>query len=139
MDYLFFQGEEYIYKEDWGEQLVGKYQPVIGICDIKLETLQVLQGVPPNFSPGQVIWAKNGEGVYGIALDNEPRKLGLIYCTNRKGYVFHLSLKGEFSKFYGCNHEDKLKIWILVCMCVYIYDRFQIFYQKKINLFDLRD
>ncbi|KAL0272657.1 UNVERIFIED_CONTAM: hypothetical protein PYX00_005534 [Menopon gallinae] len=90
-------GEEYAYKQDWGEQLVGKYQPVVGICDIKQETLQVLKGIPSNFSPGQVIWTKDGDGVYGIVLENEPRKLGLIYCTNRLGYVFHLTLKGEFT------------------------------------------
>lgn len=62
------------------------------------EVLSVLQGVPANYCPGQVIWSNDGNSLFGIALDAEPRQLGLIYCTNRKGYIFQLSLNNEFSK-----------------------------------------
>lgn len=87
---------EFLYKQDWGEQLVDKHQSVIGICDLDSEILSVLQGVPDNYCPGQIIWSKDGSSIFGIALEKEPRRLGLIYCTNRKGLVFQLSLKNEF-------------------------------------------
>ncbi|KAK6625137.1 hypothetical protein RUM43_005428 [Polyplax serrata] len=89
-------GDEYLYKPDWGEQLVDKHQPIIGICDITSETLKVLDGIPKNFSPGQVLWAKDGSGIFGVVFENEPRRLGIIYCTNRVAYIFHLNFKGEF-------------------------------------------
>lgn len=87
-----------MYKPDWGEQLVGKHQPVVGICDLASESLSILDGIPSNFSPGQVLWAKDGKGIYGVVFENEPRRLGLIYCTNRLSYIFHLNFKGDFSK-----------------------------------------
>lgn len=49
------------------------------------------------FCPGQLIWDETGDGVYGVAYKNDPR-LGMIYCTNREGHVFYLSLTGDYRK-----------------------------------------
>ncbi|CAG2063382.1 unnamed protein product, partial [Timema podura] len=94
-------GEEYLFREDWGEQLVGKHRPVVVMCDTKLETLSVLEGIPDHFSSGQVVWTPDGNGVVGVAWLHEPRRLGLIYCTNRVGYIFHLTLGGVFTLLSG--------------------------------------
>ncbi|EEB10045.1 acylamino-acid-releasing enzyme, putative [Pediculus humanus corporis] len=90
------EGDEYIYKPDWGEQLIEKHQSIIGMCDIASETLEVVDGIPSHYSPAQVLWSKDGNDIYGVVFENEPRRLGLIYCTNRESYIFCLDSKGEF-------------------------------------------
>lgn len=82
------KGNEYIYKPDWGEALVGKHQQVVVILDTTVDTLTVLPGIDESLSPGQVIWTPNGDGIVGIAWNHEPRYLGLIACTNRESWVF---------------------------------------------------
>lgn len=53
--YKFFsQGEEYRYKQEWGEQLVGKHLSVIVVCKLPTETFTVLQGLSESWCPGQV-------------------------------------------------------------------------------------
>lgn len=43
-----------MFKEDWGEQMVGKHHPVLCVADIKKEEVTVLEGVPDDVSPGLV-------------------------------------------------------------------------------------
>ena len=78
--------------------MVGKHQSVIFVCDTESETIKELEGVPPHLTPGQVVWTPDGKGVIGVAWETEPRRLGLIYCTNRRGCIFHLTSDGKFSK-----------------------------------------
>lgn len=49
-----FQGEEFVFKEDWGEQLVGKHISVLCILDIEKEEVSVLEAIPDNISAGLV-------------------------------------------------------------------------------------
>ena len=54
-----FKGNQYDFTEDWGEQLVGKSQPVICIFDVNFEPLKTsnpIQVIEPGnqWSPGQV-------------------------------------------------------------------------------------
>ncbi|XP_050346511.1 acylamino-acid-releasing enzyme-like isoform X2 [Nymphalis io] len=92
-------GEEHLYREDWGEQLTGKYQTVAVIFRITDETFEIFENIPDNLCPGQVRFTPNGEGVVGVAWDiSEVRRLGLIYCTNRPGYIFCCTLTGIFKK-----------------------------------------
>ncbi|KDR18399.1 acylamino-acid-releasing enzyme-like isoform X2 [Zootermopsis nevadensis] len=91
------KGEEYVFRQDWGEQLVGKHEPVVVVCDTESETVFVPVGIPAHLSPGQVTWTPDGKGIVGVAWENEPRRLGLIYCTNRQSYIFHLTADGVFN------------------------------------------
>lgn len=91
-----FKGKEYLYKQDWGEQLVSKKQSVIGMYDLRDDSVHVLDGVPENVCPAQVIWAADGKHLFGIALKTEPRKLGLIYCSNRSSTIFSLDLQENY-------------------------------------------
>ena len=86
------KGEEYTFRAEWGELLVGKHQPVVMVCDLKTELLTQLEAIPSSYSPAQVIWTPDGNGIVGVAWKNEPRRLGLVYCTNRESVIFHLSL-----------------------------------------------
>ncbi|XP_045497001.1 acylamino-acid-releasing enzyme-like isoform X1 [Colias croceus] len=90
-------GEEYIYKPDWGEQLVGKKQSVIVKCDLENEAITVLQGVPDDLCPGQVRFSPDGKGIVGVAWKTQdPSRLGLIYCTNRESQIFWLTFEGVY-------------------------------------------
>ena len=105
---LLLQGEEYTYRAEWGELLVGKHQPVVIVCDLKTELLTQLEAIPSLYSPAQVTWTPDGKGIVGVAWKNEPRRLGLVYCTNRESVIFHLSLNtNEFSEYSFFSYFDE--------------------------------
>ncbi|XP_026725351.1 acylamino-acid-releasing enzyme-like isoform X1 [Trichoplusia ni] len=95
------KGEEFLYRQDWGEQLVGKHLSVIVVCKLATETLTILDGLPESWTPGQVRFLPDGSGVVGVAWETEPRRLGLIFCTNRPSYIFSLTLDGTMKKLSG--------------------------------------
>ncbi|KAI4497982.1 hypothetical protein M0802_006806 [Mischocyttarus mexicanus] len=88
-------GNEYNYKPDWGEQLVGKHYPVAAILDINTDLITILSEIPEQYSPGQLLWMEDSESIVGVVWIHEPRHLGLVACTNRKSWIFSLN-KGEF-------------------------------------------
>lgn len=90
------QGNEYIYKPHWGEQLVNKHRPVVVVLDTRLETVTAQSELPDDLSPGQVIWTKE-QDIIGVAWKHEPRYLGLILCTNRASWIFLLK-DGKYRK-----------------------------------------
>uniref|UniRef100_A0A0V0G8W1 Acylamino-acid-releasing enzyme n=1 Tax=Triatoma dimidiata TaxID=72491 RepID=A0A0V0G8W1_TRIDM len=90
-------GTEYDFVEDWGETLVGKSQPVVAICDIETEAIEVISNgafdgseAEDKWSFGQAVWAPDGASIVCVAWNNTPRRLGLVYCTNRKSYIVHI-------------------------------------------------
>ncbi|XP_073982088.1 acylamino-acid-releasing enzyme-like isoform X3 [Rhodnius prolixus] len=90
-------GTEYDFIEDWGETLVGKSQPVVAICDIETEAVEVISDATfegPEaenvWSYGQAVWAPDGASIVCVAWDSTPRRLGLVYCTKRKSYIVHI-------------------------------------------------
>lgn len=95
--FLFFQGEEYVYREEWGEQLVGKHQSCLVVCDIESESISVCPGVPPEYCPGSAVWSPEGH-IVGVCVQSTPRRLGLVYCSNRPSFIFQLTLDGSFSE-----------------------------------------
>ncbi|KAJ8934689.1 hypothetical protein NQ318_015158 [Aromia moschata] len=89
---------EYIYIQDWGEQLVGKKKSVLAEYDVESDTVEVLKGIPDDVCIAQPKYSPDGSYIVGIAYEIEPRKLGLIYCTNRPSTVFRLDFEGNFLK-----------------------------------------
>ncbi|XP_074102396.1 acylamino-acid-releasing enzyme isoform X1 [Cotesia typhae] len=96
------KGNEYIYKGDWGEQLVGKHIPTICMLDTNLNIIVNLPGIPDDLSPGQIIWTPANDAIVGITLKHEPRRLGLIFCTNRESWIFLLK-DGKMEKLSNDN------------------------------------
>ncbi|XP_043497598.1 acylamino-acid-releasing enzyme-like isoform X1 [Polistes fuscatus] len=84
-------GNEYIYKPDWGEQLVNKHHPVAVVLDIKTDSITILSEIPDQYSPGQLLWMKDSKSIIGVVWIHEPRHLGLVACTNRKSWIFSLN------------------------------------------------
>ncbi|XP_043675142.1 acylamino-acid-releasing enzyme-like isoform X1 [Vespula pensylvanica] len=81
-------GNEYIYKPHWGEQLVGKHRPTVVILDITTDVITTLSEIPDKFSPGQLQWMKDSKSIIGVVWKHEPRRLGLVACTNRRSWIF---------------------------------------------------
>jgi len=76
--------------------LVGKITPVLVVCDIKTDTIDVLSNIPSNINPATATWTPDGKGVVAIGHKITSRKLGLIYCANSPSIVFSLTLDGQF-------------------------------------------
>ncbi|XP_071446546.1 acylamino-acid-releasing enzyme-like [Hetaerina americana] len=113
------KGTKYDFVEDWGEQLTGKSQPVIVVYDIETEApVTWEEGLPEGYSPAQVTWVPNQmaqrglasgdmdidedyRGAVGVAWKSEPRRLGLVFCTNREGIIFHANPSGQICVLRG--------------------------------------
>ncbi|XP_051526045.1 acylamino-acid-releasing enzyme-like isoform X2 [Myxocyprinus asiaticus] len=92
---LLEEQDKNLYAEDWGEGLMGKCCPVLCVVDLNKGAVIVYAGVPPHISPGQALWAPNGRGVLFVGQWNEPFRLGLKFCSNRRSALYYLDLKGN--------------------------------------------
>ncbi|KAI4460703.1 serine peptidase s9 family member [Holotrichia oblita] len=92
------KGQEYLYREDWGEQLVNKIQSVIVQYDLNKDEVEILSGIPENVFPAKPSYSPDGTHIIGIAYKTHPRKLGLIYCTNRLSTIFKLDFEGNYTE-----------------------------------------
>ncbi|KAG5879727.1 hypothetical protein JTB14_023041 [Gonioctena quinquepunctata] len=90
------RGEENVFQQDWGEQLVGKKISVLAEYDIENDTVVILKGIPDDICVAQPKYSRDGSYIIGVAYQAEPRKLGLIYCTNRPSTIFKLDYDGNF-------------------------------------------
>uniref|UniRef100_A0A8C9MCD9 acylaminoacyl-peptidase n=1 Tax=Panthera tigris altaica TaxID=74533 RepID=A0A8C9MCD9_PANTA len=48
------KGDQFVFYEDWGENMVSKSTPVLCVLDVESGNISVLEGVPESVSPGQV-------------------------------------------------------------------------------------
>ncbi|XP_050303713.1 acylamino-acid-releasing enzyme-like [Anthonomus grandis grandis] len=90
------KGEEYWFEQDWGEQLVGKKKSILAEYNIENDTVELLKGLPDNVCVAKPKYSSDGNFIIGISYFTEPRKLGLIYCTNRPSTVFQLDFEGNY-------------------------------------------
>lgn len=70
------------------------------VCDTKTDSIDVLPNVPDDINPASAVWTPEGNGVVAIGYTITPRKLGLIYCSNRPSHIFSLTLNGQYGKFF---------------------------------------
>uniref|UniRef100_A0A3B4E8A5 acylaminoacyl-peptidase n=1 Tax=Pygocentrus nattereri TaxID=42514 RepID=A0A3B4E8A5_PYGNA len=84
-----------VYVEDWGEGLTGKSAPVLCVADLSKGEVTICTGVPPHISPGQALWAGDGNGLIFLGWWHEPFRLGLKFCSNRRSALFYIDLKGN--------------------------------------------
>ena len=73
-----------MFQENWGEQLTKVVQPVVVVLDIASEECSVFEPKGRDLSLGKAQWlpGSNTELVF-VGYENDPRKLGFIYCVNR--------------------------------------------------------
>lgn len=68
------------------------------MCDVSTDSIDVLPEIPNDINPASATWIPDGSGVVAVGYKITPRKLGLIYCTNRPSHIFSLLLNGQYSK-----------------------------------------
>ena len=99
------RGAESRYYPDWGEQQTGQHQPVVVVLDAQSGQLSVLAAPADDgdVSLGQARWRchRGRNSVVAVAWENLPRRLGLIYCSNRASHVVELQLEGAGSRLSG--------------------------------------
>ena len=89
-------GDEFIHKEDWGEQLVGSYHPTLFMFDVdSREITDLTEFLPDDVSIACALWSKNDRSLYILAWKASPWKLGLIYCKNRFSTLYKLDLENK--------------------------------------------
>ncbi|KAH9505078.1 hypothetical protein Btru_059463 [Bulinus truncatus] len=86
-------GDEFVYSETWGEQLTECIQPVVCILEIGSGVVNILDSLPSNESPGQAMWAPDDAGVVISSWKNEPYKLGLKFCCQRRSSLYYLDIQ----------------------------------------------
>ncbi|GBN92752.1 Acylamino-acid-releasing enzyme [Araneus ventricosus] len=79
------KGEEYLYRQEWGEACVGCHHTVLCILEIETGVVQVLptSKIGSDFSFGQAKWGPNDETVIFIGWKELSYKLGVWGCVNR--------------------------------------------------------
>ncbi|NWI69860.1 ACPH enzyme, partial [Todus mexicanus] len=102
------QGEQFVYREDWGETLSTRSVPVLCVLDIEGNSISVLEGVPEHLSPGQAFWSPGDTGVVFVGWWHEPFRLGLRHCTNRRSALFYVDLTGGRCELLS---EDTKAVW----------------------------
>ncbi|XP_060017834.1 acylamino-acid-releasing enzyme isoform X3 [Lagenorhynchus albirostris] len=90
----FLEGDQFLFYEDWGENLVSKSTPVLCVLDVESGNISVLEGVPESVSPGQAFWAPGDTGVVFVGWWHEPFRLGIRFCTNRRSALYYVDLIG---------------------------------------------
>lgn len=86
-------GEEFLYRDNWGEVLVERVHPVICILDIEASTVSILENLPDSISPGQAVWTPDDAGVVVCGWEHEPYRLGLRHCCQRKSALYFIDLQ----------------------------------------------
>ncbi|ODN03798.1 Acylamino-acid-releasing enzyme [Orchesella cincta] len=86
-------GEEFEYKQTWGEQLTGKYFSVIVVVDLDVDEFNVLP-LPETHFPTDIQWVGDSH-IVGTSYPLPIWRLGLIYCSNRESIIFSVQADGE--------------------------------------------
>lgn len=82
-------GNEFLLREDWGETLTGVRHPVV--CVLNIETQEVRVVDVPGFSLADAQWIDDGNVVF-VGYEEGVRRLGIIYCMNRKSQIFSCNI-----------------------------------------------
>ena len=90
---LTFQGEEYEFRQSWGEQLRDSYESVIVVLDLEKEEFKVV-ALPDQLFPSDLQWV-NDSSIIGTGYAHVDWRLGLIYCSNRESRIFQVNTDGS--------------------------------------------
>ncbi|PIK51765.1 putative acylamino-acid-releasing enzyme isoform X2 [Apostichopus japonicus] len=105
------KGEQYLFRDDWGETLVDKFFQLSARLMLprkllvfwrmsqrifhRLRSLNLFENKYIITINRKATWGPQDAGIIFSALYNEAYKLGAIYCDNRRSAIFHLSLEGK--------------------------------------------
>jgi len=104
------EGDQYVWQESWGEQLEGLSHTCVCVLDTLNNEFKprVIEQKGTTFA--EPFWI-NEDKIGFIGWEEEPRRLGLIFCPIRQNYLYTLDLTNPNSKpkvLYG--HDKKISI-----------------------------
>ena len=86
----YFQDEKFLYKEDFGEGMVGKRTPTIFVYDLVQNTISRVYGLAADLLPMYPIFDEQSKGIIFSAVNLQTKKLGLVYCLNRPTGLYYI-------------------------------------------------
>ncbi|XP_061187908.1 acylamino-acid-releasing enzyme-like isoform X1 [Saccostrea echinata] len=81
------RGHEHDFKQDWGEQLVGKHKLALNVLDLDSGDINTLDTLPDDITVGQAIWTPDN-GIIFVGWKHDPYRLGLTYCPIRRSAIY---------------------------------------------------
>ncbi|KAI3416105.1 hypothetical protein GPALN_005654 [Globodera pallida] len=98
-------GEKFQLRDSWGEQCTNVKQPVICVFKISDQSVELFdEEWLGKVTPQSVVWSPDDSSIVFVGLDNEPFRLGRIFCTNRKGLLYVLELSSR--RFSTIDHQN---------------------------------
>ncbi|GFY68134.1 acylamino-acid-releasing enzyme [Trichonephila inaurata madagascariensis] len=91
------KGEEYVYREEWGEACVGDHHKVLCLLDLWTGSVEVLptSKIGSDISFGQGKWGPGDESIIFIGWKEFPYRLGVWACRNRRSSLYVMNLKSK--------------------------------------------
>ncbi|XP_013772047.1 acylamino-acid-releasing enzyme-like [Limulus polyphemus] len=87
------KGVEFLYEDNWGEQLEERHHTVVCVINISTGSVTVVDHLPPGVSSAQAVWSPNDAGVVCVGWDEKPYCLGLVYCKNRRSHLYYQEIE----------------------------------------------
>ncbi|RWS23361.1 acylamino-acid-releasing enzyme-like isoform X1 [Leptotrombidium deliense] len=103
------RGNEYLYKDDWGEGMNGVRHPCIYIVDVE-DNFKIRCVEVENFSLADAFWIDNDK-IGCVALNEYPYRLGVAMCCMRPSVLYSFDWRKELPKpkiLYG-EHEESIR------------------------------
>ncbi|KAG4077418.1 hypothetical protein HA402_002845 [Bradysia odoriphaga] len=93
------KGEEYAFRQTWGEQLSDMYFSVIIVLDVESDKFELIE-LSENDSefPVDIQWVGD-TSIVGTSYAIPPWRLGLYACNNRPSRIFQVDVDGKNLKF----------------------------------------
>ncbi|RHY25976.1 hypothetical protein DYB32_007976 [Aphanomyces invadans] len=88
-------GHQFDYKEDWGEQYVGKRTSRVFTMVVQSGQCAEVQGIPSSLACSEVAVVPRTNSIVFTAIDTTSRRLGLIYCFNRPKALYSLDVASD--------------------------------------------
>ncbi|GIY65666.1 acylamino-acid-releasing enzyme [Caerostris darwini] len=91
------KGEEYAFKEEWGEACVGDHHTVLCMLEIETGKVEVLptSKIGEHISFGQAKWGPDDESIIFVGWKEFPYRLGVWACRNRRSTIYAMNLRNK--------------------------------------------
>ncbi|XP_064401064.1 acylamino-acid-releasing enzyme-like isoform X2 [Halichondria panicea] len=102
------KGLEYVYDTNWGEQLSSVVNPVPMVMNLETEECTIVDLTDiGDISAGQAQWVPGDEGgIVFVGYENHPRKLGFLFCFNKRSALYYANVATETCKRLTVNDHN---------------------------------
>ncbi|KAJ6632877.1 Acylamino-acid-releasing enzyme [Pseudolycoriella hygida] len=97
------KGEEYAFRQTWGEQLEDMYFSVIVVLNLESDKFELIELSDDDTKfPTDIQWASNTT-IVGTSYDISEWRLGLYACNNRRSRIFRVDVDGQNLQFLSAD------------------------------------